>query len=452
MKKIITLLMCVGLLSVITFAQKGKTRPRVVVTDNMPGTTVPESQPTPVETSIPTQTSEGTRRPPVLVGDSKPATVSNDETTDVIEDDDEIIKVETNLVTIPVTVLDRDGRFISGLQQNDFQIFEDGVSQKIEYFASLEQPFTVVLLLDVSNSTQFKIEEIQNAAITFVDQLRANDKVMVISFDEQVKVLAQPTNNRNILRNAIRQISFGGGTSLYEAVSYTINRELKNFDGRKAVVIFTDGVDTTSKRANYYSTIKEAEEVDAMIYPIRFDTYGFSGGGNQRSPAPRRRSGNSNVWGQILGSIITGGNVQIGSSGGGVGNSRPEYERGRQYLNALAQVSGGRNFDASTTYNLDAAFSGIAEELRRQYAIGYYPESEGQPGQRKQIKVRVEKTNAVVRSKNSYIVGSGSNSNTPAVKQQKTKPVMRKTGRLLFNRKRHPLYHFRHLLRCLFNF
>lgn len=432
MKKIIALLLCVGLLSAFSFAQT-KTRPRVVVTENQPSQTVPPS----AETSDPsTQTQPAsTRRPPVLINDSKPVTINEEEIID--DDDDEIIKVETNLVTIPVTVLDRDGRFISGLQKSDFQIFEDGVSQKIDYFASLEQPFTVVLLIDVSNSTQFKIEEIQNAAITFVEQLRPMDKVMVISFDEQIKVLAQPTSDRATLRNAIRRISFQGGTSLYEAVSYTINRELKNVEGRKAIVLFTDGVDTTSKRSTYQTTVKEAEEIDAMIYPIRFDTYGFANGGNpppSNYPAPRRRTGGSNggaILGQILGSIITGGNVQIGS-GGGVGNSRSEYERGRRYLEELASVSGGRNFDASTTYNLDAAFSGIAEELRRQYAIGYYPEKEGQKGQRKQIRVKIDKTNAVVRSKNSYIVGATSTSNTTAKQQVQPKPVLRKTGRLPF--------------------
>ncbi|NJM52038.1 MAG: VWA domain-containing protein [Blastocatellia bacterium] len=402
LKKIIALILCVGLFGLAIFAQSGKTRPRVVVNDGQPKTTSPspESSPNPTDS---------TKRPPVLIGDSKTPTTNDAET--VIEDD-EIIKVETNLVTIPVTVLDRDGRFVSGLLQNDFQIFEDGTQQKIEYFASVEQPFTVVLLLDVSNSTQFKISEIQNAAITFVNQLRQDDRVMVISFDEKVRVLAPPTNNRSVLTNAIRQINFGGGTSLYEAVSFTINQELRRIDGRKAIVLFTDGVDTTSRRATYQSTVKESEEIDAMIYPIRFDTTGFVNGGNTSgNPAPSRRSGGS-VFGQILGAILTGGNVQIG--GGGSGTSAGDYQRGLRYLEELANVSGGRKFEAQTTYNLDAAFSGIAEELRRQYSIGYYPENAGQTGQRKQIKVRVDRSNAVVRAKNSYIVGANSTNNTNA--------------------------------------
>jgi Mg-chelatase subunit ChlD len=154
-----------------------------------------------------------------------------------------------------VSVLDRDGRFITGLQKGDFQIFENGVEQKIEEFATVQQPFTVILLIDVSPSTAFKIDEIHDAAISFVDQLRAEDKVMVIAFDERVRVLSQVTNNRTALRNAIRRAEFGDGTSLYEAVDHVINRELQRIEGRKAVVLFTDGVDTTSRRANYQSTV-----------------------------------------------------------------------------------------------------------------------------------------------------------------------------------------------------
>lgn len=420
MKKIIALILCVGLFGLSLFAQSGKTRPRIV-TDNQPKT----STETPSTTPEPTPTTETAKRPPVLIGDSKTPTTNDDESK--VLDDNEVIKIETNLVTIPVAVLDRDGRFVSGLQQNDFQIFEDGVQQKIEYFASVEQPFTVVLLLDVSNSTQFKINEIQNAAITFVNQLRQNDRVMVISFDEKIHVLAQPTNNRAVLQNAIRQINFGGGTSLYEAVDYTLKQELRRIEGRKAIVLFTDGVDTTSRRATFQSTVKDAEEIDAMIYPIRFDTTGFANGGSTGggNPSPRR-SGGGSVLGQILGAILTGGNVQIGGGGG----SQGDYQRGLRYLEELASVSGGRKFEAQTTHNLDAAFSGIAEELRRQYALGYYPESEGQAGQRKQIKVRVNRGNAVVRAKNSYIVGANSGANTNAKQPTKTAPKL--SGRLPF--------------------
>ena len=198
---------------------------------------------------------------------------------------------------MPVSVLDRDGRFISGLQQKDFKIFENGVEQQVDYFQSVEQPFTVVLLIDVSPSTRYRIEEIHQSAISFVEQLRPNDRVMVISFDEEVHVLSPPTNDRNQLRRAIQTSAFGDGTSLYEAVDQALNREMKRIQGRKAIVLFTDGVDTTSRNASMESTLRDVEETDVLIYPIRYNTErdgwggGGWGGGTYPNPNPRRGVG-----------------------------------------------------------------------------------------------------------------------------------------------------------------
>jgi len=345
--------------------------------------------------------------PPVLTQDGRRTTPAPIPTATPVPDNDEVIRIETNLVTMPVSVLDRDGRFISGLQQRDFKIFEDGVEQKVDYFQSVEQPFTVVILIDVSPSTQFKIEEIQNAAIAFVDQLRPADRVMVIAFDERMHILSSPTNNRGQLRNAIRMAEFGNGTSLYDAVEQTIEQELRRVEGRKAVVLFTDGVDTTSRRGAYSTSLRASEESDALFYPIRYDTSSDMGVGRgypgRRGYPPVGRGGRVSMA-DILGAIIMGGNVNIGGGGGG-GASASDYETGKQYLEALAQNSGGRKFEAQSLYNLEAAFSGIAEELRRQYSLGYYPENAGRVGDRKQIKIRVMRPDVVVRAKNSYIVG-----------------------------------------------
>jgi VWFA-related protein len=389
MKNFAAFLVMCGTLAFSAFGQTSTaTRPRVAPTATPPKILNDE---TPV--SVPSG-------PPVLIGGSKQNGTAPTATPP--PDDGEIIKVETNLVTMPVSVLDRDGRFISGLQKNDFKIFEDGVEQKLDYFQSVEQPFTVVIMIDVSPSTQFKIEEIQNAAMTFVDQLRPNDRVMVVSFDQHVHVLTAPTNNRYELKNAIRQAKFGDGTSLYEAVDYVINNELRRIEGRKAVVLFTDGVDTTSRHANYQSTVQETEEVDALFYTIRYDTSrDMNGGGNTGYPG-RQPTGRVTMA-DILAQIMMGGNVNVGRGGGSA--SSAEYEKGRQYLEALAQNSGGRKFEAQSIYNVDSAFSGIAEELRRQYSLGYYPEKVGKLGDRKQIKIRVMRPEVVVRAKNSYIVG-----------------------------------------------
>jgi VWFA-related protein len=403
MKRVVIAVLCFSAFNLSVFAQQG--RPRIAATP----TPAPQKIPPVIQNDSSAPASS--KRPPVLQGgNSLPKQTPNPATTqDADAADDEIIKVETNLVTMPVSVLDRDGRFISGLRQQDFQIFENNALQKIEYFASVEQPFTVALLIDVSPSTAYRIEEIQDAAIAFVNQLRQNDKVVVISFDERVNVLSPLTNNRNVLRNAIMQAQFGDGTSLYEAVDYTINRQLRGVEGRKAIVIFTDGVDTTSRRANYQSTVRQAEELDALIYSIRYDT--FSGMSGQGSGSP---GSSGDIVDDILSGILNGGGYPGRRGGmsrrrGAAGSSRAEYEEGRRYLNDLAQNSGGRTFDANANSNLDASFAGIAEELRRQYSVGYYPENVGQAGERRQIRVRVKRPNLVVRAKNSYIVGASTN-------------------------------------------
>ena len=305
-------------------------------------------------------------------------------------DDDEVIKFNTNLVTIPVSVFDRNGLYIPNLRQQDFKIFEDGSEQEIAYFGTSDKPFTVVLLIDVSPSTEYKIEEIQEAAAAFVGQLKPQDQVMVIEFDSSVHVLTEITGDRDKIYKAIRKTNFGDSTSLYDAVDFSLRKRLDKIEGRKAIVLFTDGVDTSSYRASFESTVKDAEESESMIFPIYYNTFlrnlGIGSGGVMSSPPilslPRSTGGQPN------------------------GSSSAEYTRGRAYLTALADATGGRVFrPESTPGGLTAAFEGIAEELRRQYSIGYYPNNEGTVGERKQIKVRVERPHLVIRARDSYIVG-----------------------------------------------
>ena len=136
----------------------------------------------------------------------------------------DVVKVETTLVSIPVSVMDRDGKYIPNLTKDDFRVWEDGAEQRVAYFASTEKPFTVALVIDTSASTRYKIEEIQDAAIAFVNQLRPDDKVVVVSFDDKIRGLDRPpTSDRNALRNAILQTRIGSGTRLYHAVDQVIS-------------------------------------------------------------------------------------------------------------------------------------------------------------------------------------------------------------------------------------
>ncbi len=368
-------------------------------------------------------------RPPVLAGNSSAGQPTGQSPTinsgpEEVEAGD-VIRVDTTLVTLPVSVTDRNGRYIPNLTKQDFRLWEDNVEQQVAFFASVDKPFSVVLMIDTSGSTRFRIEDIQDAAITFVNQLRPDDQVMVVSFDDDLRILSEFTGNRGRLRDAIRQTRTGQGTKLYEAVDLVINQRLNRVSGRKAVVLFTDGVDTTSRSATYASNIRDAEEVDALIYPVQYDTYSDMNSGGSTWPGARRvPTSPADILIQILGGM---GGGRGGRSGGGrgTGTSRSEYEQANRYLRDLAERTGARQFQADSTSNLAYAFSNIAEELRRQYSLGFYPKRPPQPGQRRQIRVRVNQPNLAVRARDSYVF-NGPASTSQESTAQKPAPVLRR--------------------------
>lgn len=367
-------------------------------------------------------------RPPVLGGANRPAgqqqpNVQAPEPTAPEEvDAGDIIKVNTTLVTIPVSVMDRDGRYVPNLNKSDFRIWEDGLEQEVAFFASVEKPFSVFLVLDTSPSTKFRLEDIQDAAIAFVNQLRSDDKVMVVSFNNDIKILSELTTDRVKLQRAIMRARTDNGTRLYDTLDMLMNQYMNRIPGRKAIVLFTDGVDTTSRYADYRSTALDAEELDALIYPVRYDTQ-MDVGGYPQLPA--------DIWGQILGGILGGRRRGGGGGGGGGGwpNRGDDYGLAQQYLRQLATSTGGRMYDADSTRNMSYAFANVAEELRRQYSLGYYPKRQPQPGERRQIRVRTNQMNLAVRARDSYVfkssgvvVDAGSQpANAPVLKRQMTR-------------------------------
>lgn len=326
----------------------------------------------------------------------------------VVEGEEEagVIRIDTRLVTIPVRVIDRKGRFVGGLGRESFRVFEDNVEQQIEHFSNEAQPFTVVLVLDMSYSTRFKIGEIQSAAISFIDQLRPDDRVIVVSFDEEVMVHCEPTSDRRKIFSAIRKTQIGTGTSLYEAVDHVMNVELRAIEGRKAIVLFTDGVDTTSRRSHDLENLRDAQEIDALIYPIRYDTFADVQTMKNRPVVMLPDSGPK-------------GTPPISPSGGRLplplpvpavgtpgdrGTTIEEYEHGREYLERLALWTGGTIYLADTVGNLNRAYARIASELREFYSLGYYPKEFDGRGRTRRIKVKVDRANVAVRARDSYVV------------------------------------------------
>ena len=132
--------------------------------------------------------------------------------------------------------------------------------------------------------------------MTFVNQLRTDDRVMVVSFDDKIRILTQPTSDRYALRGAIDQVRPGSGTRLYDVVDQIINQYFNHIEGRKAIVLFTDGVDTTSRHATYESTVRDAEELDALIYPVEYDTYSDMGIWGPGGGGGRPGGGGGNRW------------------------------------------------------------------------------------------------------------------------------------------------------------
>ncbi len=296
------------------------------------------------------------------------------------EDVPDVVRVDTTLVNLPVTVRNRQGRFVPKLRPEDFHIYEDGVEQRITHFAEVEKPLVVALLLDTSASTSFRLEDIKAAAIAFIDQLRPDDRVMVIAFSDSVKVIAGPTANRQVLRAAVLGAKSGNSTHLYDAVDLVLNQRFSRISGRKAIVLLTDGVDHVSLEDSG-ATLRAAEETDAIICSVQYDTF-F----DQTRIAQ---------WG----SEITKKTTRLYPPGLG----REDYRRATAYLNDLATKSAGEYYHAPDLGNIKHAFARIAEQLRSQYSLGYYPARIASETQSRTLNVKVGRHGLVVRTRRSYI-------------------------------------------------
>ena len=178
---------------------------------------------------------------------------------------------ETDLVTVPLIATDRSGIYITDLKQEEFSLVEDDVPQQIAFFGKVAAPFHVVLMLDTSSSTRDKLRLIQEAAYAFVQQLQPADRVKVISFDDTVRDLNDFTSNRSVLQSAIYSTKSGEGTKVYDAIELAMN-QIRKIRGRKAIVLFSDGMDWHSDHATFDGTIRWLDEEGVVVYPIRYDT------------------------------------------------------------------------------------------------------------------------------------------------------------------------------------
>ena len=368
------------------------------------------------------------------------------------QDDGEVEKVDTNLVSIPVVVSDRAGVYVPDMRKEEFTLLEDGVPQELAFFSTVTQPFTVVLMLDTSASTEEKLKDIRRAGIAFVGGLQPKDRVKVISFDDEVHDLSPFTSDQAIIGRAIQATRAGKGTKLYDAMQTALTA-LKNDKGRrKAIVIFTDGVDFRSESFSYVNNMRALEESGAIVYPIRYDTRieteriareQAAGGGRPDLGAIIKGRSEGGALPIPTGTTFPGGTIPGGDEGGqprigGIpmpgplpaprrtndprqspypkqrDDSRRENEDGLgfmldalyktadSYLNELARKSGGKLTRADTLELLPAAFKEITAELRTQYAIGYYPSNPVKNGGYRKIKLTATRKGASVRARPGY--------------------------------------------------
>jgi len=308
------------------------------------------------------------------------------------DDDDVTIRANVDMVSLPVVVTNRLGKRITDLEKNDFRIFEDGQQQEIAGFAATDEPLKIVLLLDTSGSTELKLAKIQNAAIAFVNQLHPDDEVAVISFADDVRLQEDFTIDRKKNEYGIKKTRTGEWTVAYEAVWLALEDVLKPIRERKALVIFSDGVDTKSHSASEKETLELARETQATIYCVYYNT---------EEDQYRRKPGLGSPT-QLPPILSPMPPVYAPYPGSGPGSSRGEYMAGRQYLNKLAEYSGGLIFDGNQ--DLSYAFSEIARELASQYSIGYYSTNNKHDGKFRKVEVRLNKPDLVARTKKGYVM------------------------------------------------
>lgn len=300
----------------------------------------------------------------------------------------DVLRVATDLVTIPVRIATRDGKPVKSVLKNEFEIFENDVEQQIAYFSNDEQPFTVALVLDMSYSSVFKLDDIRTAARIFILKLRPHDRVTVISFDEKPQVLCEPTNDRRVLQLAIEGARLGSGTALYDTLDSVVADKLSTVPGRRAVVLLSDGVDTSSSRSNASTVERRFAEDDTIVYTLQYNTF---------EDVKKSREKNAEIR------FDEDDRPYLVQRAPVKGERELDYQKAHAFLTAVSEGSGGRVYRVSSTTNLNDAFSDIAGELRRIYSLGYYPNEDRHPGAVYDIKVRVYRPNLKITARNHYL-------------------------------------------------
>jgi len=376
-------------LTVAVAAQSGRRPVRPPAAPSVPAAPAPPA-------SQPSAPAESPEEPP-------PVAVEEPDPTPVSVTDDGTIRLDTTMVSIPLSVISRNGRPIPNLRQSQFHLYEDNVEQRIDALLNESVPFHVILLIDTSGSVREHLDQIQGAAMEFVRQLRPDDQVMVATFATRVNVECEFSQDRNVLYDAIRGISAGGGTRIYSAVDFALRR-FQSVDGRKAIVIFSDGIDSMGRKSTGLATIARAEESGVLFYPIWYQPQTFFGGSYPGGGRSRRIPPIFMPGPRLPGRWPLTAPQWPGAGQPMPGQRSEEIRQGREYLEGLAEATGGRFHISPSLGSLANTFALIADELRNQYALRYYPTNTRRDGTYRSIRVRVTVPDAIVRARKGYRV------------------------------------------------
>src|SRR2546423_534996 len=335
------------------------------------------------------------------------------------QDQDEPIKLKADLVSLTASVTDRSGRALRSLKATDFTVYEDGVRQRIEHFAATEEPFTLLLLLDVSGSTRDDIELMKRAARNFLAELRFDDRVGVIIFSRDVEMIGEFTDPRARVIAAIEQMatapgsatsrfSTATGTSFYDALYLALeDSPLKQVEGRKAIVCMSDGVDSTSMKT-YKQVAPRVERSEVSLYFLELNTeeamlagllkdrsdpehLNFSPGQLARYFDEFDKDSLDRLRPRETLSPLVKREINTGL-----------YDIARREMNEMATRSGGHEYAVKALDDLNGVYKQIADDLRSQYSLSYYPTNRRHDGRWRQVRVEVKHEGATVRTRTGY--------------------------------------------------
>jgi VWFA-related protein len=287
-------------------------------------------------------------------------------------------ELDASLVMVPAIVTGVDGKYVSDLRTAEFHVFADNVEQRIEKVIPPADPMDTILMLDTSPSTRSALDEMQRWALAFIDALRPQDRLMAVTFDNQVFVLSDFTGDRDKLRGALFKVRQGGNTRLYDALNLVGADRQPTVTGRRTMVLFTDGVDTSSRLVDAADALGNIERSNMPVFVVRFDAKAEQK--TARSQLQRRP-------------IIVPD---------GVLDSSPLYAFADQYLSSLVEESGGQIYLAKANDSSDGPVPFILDALRHQYNLCFHPAETTRGGSLHNIRVTIDRPGVTIRARARY--------------------------------------------------